>query len=389
MPSSSLKITGLSKRYGDVVALAPTDLEVAQGEFLTLLGPSGSGKTTLLSLIAGLATPDGGQLLIDGKDATYGAPYERDIGMVFQNYALFPHMTVAENIAFPLKMRKVDAASARKRAAEALELVRLPHVAQRFPRELSGGQQQRIALARCLVYRPAIVLMDEPLGALDKKLRDQMQLEIKRIHRELKTTIVYVTHDQEEAMTMSDRICLMNHGKIEQLGTPSELYFRPRTLFVADFLGESNLLEGTVERRRGRPGRRPLRAGRRPGPRDRARRAGGGQQGAGDGAAAEHRRARRARRRQQRARHRARQHDHRQPDQALRQRARGGQRPHRALLSHLERRGAASDRRRRHAALERQRRRRRPRGGMSATWPLRRRSRRADRAGRRPGCARR
>jgi len=248
MPSSSLKITGLSKRYGDVVALAPTDLEVAQGEFLTLLGPSGSGKTTLLSLIAGLSSPDGGQLLIDGKDATYGAPYERDIGMVFQNYALFPHMTVAENIVFPLKMRKVDAASARKRAAEALELVRLPHVAQRFPRELSGGQQQRIALARCLVYRPAIVLMDEPLGALDKKLRDQMQLEIKRIHRELKTTIVYVTHDQEEAMTMSDRICLMNHGKIEQLGTPSELYFRPRTLFVADFLGESNLLEGTVER---------------------------------------------------------------------------------------------------------------------------------------------
>jgi putative spermidine/putrescine transport system ATP-binding protein len=248
MPSSSLKITGLSKRYGDVVALAPTDLEVAQGEFLTLLGPSGSGKTTLLSLIAGLAAPDGGELLIDGKDVTYGAPYERDIGMVFQNYALFPHMTVAENILFPLKMRKVDAASAKQRAAEALALVHLPHVAQRYPKELSGGQQQRIALARCLVYKPAIILMDEPLGALDKKLRDQMQLEIKRIHRELKTTIVYVTHDQEEAMTMSDRICLMNHGRIEQLGTPSELYFRPRTLFVADFLGESNLLEGTVER---------------------------------------------------------------------------------------------------------------------------------------------
>jgi len=248
MPSSSLQISGLTKRYGDFVALAPTDLEVARGEFLTLLGPSGSGKTTLLSLIAGLATPDGGRLLIDGRDVTYGAPYERDIGMVFQNYALFPHMTVAENIAFPLKMRKVDAARARQQAMQALELVRLPHVAQRFPKELSGGQQQRIALARCLVYKPAIVLMDEPLGALDKKLRDQMQLEIKRIHRELGTTIVYVTHDQEEAMTMSDRICLMNQGRIEQLGTPSDLYFRPRTLFAADFLGESNLLEGTVER---------------------------------------------------------------------------------------------------------------------------------------------
>ena len=246
--SSSLEIRGLAKRYDDVVALAPTDLDVAQGEFLTLLGPSGSGKTTLLSLIAGLAAPDEGRLLIDGKDATHGAPYERDIGMVFQNYALFPHMTVAENIAFPLKMRKLDAGAIRQRTAEALDLVRLPHVAQRFPKELSGGQQQRIALARCLVYRPAIVLMDEPLGALDKKLRDQMQLEIKRIHRELRTTIVYVTHDQEEAMTMSDRICLMNHGRIEQLGSPAELYFRPRTLFVADFLGESNLLQGTLER---------------------------------------------------------------------------------------------------------------------------------------------
>ncbi|MBB1652067.1 ABC transporter ATP-binding protein, partial [Delftia sp. UME58] len=234
------------KRYGDFVALAPTHLDVARGEFLTLLGPSGSGKTTLLSLIAGLAQPDEGRVLIDGADVTYGAPYERDIGMVFQNYALFPHMSIEENIAFPLKMRKVPAAEARRRAHEALEMVRLPHVASRLPRELSGGQQQRIALARCMVYRPAIILMDEPLGALDKKLRDQMQLEIKRIHRELGTTIVYVTHDQEEAMTMSDRICLMNGGAIEQLGTPADLYFRPRTLFVADFLGESNLLQGEV-----------------------------------------------------------------------------------------------------------------------------------------------
>ena len=246
MASSGLTIAGLSKRYGDVTALAPTELEVANGEFLTLLGPSGSGKTTLLSLIAGLAQPDAGRLLINGVDVTDGAPYERDIGMVFQNYALFPHMTVEENIAFPLKMRRVAPEQARKQARAALELVRLPQVARRFPKELSGGQQQRIALARCIVYRPAIVLMDEPLGALDKKLRDQMQLEIKRIHRELGTTIVYVTHDQEEAMTMSDRICLMNGGRIEQLGTPADLYFRPRTLFVADFLGESNLFDATV-----------------------------------------------------------------------------------------------------------------------------------------------
>ncbi|WP_088278316.1 ABC transporter ATP-binding protein [Ideonella sp. A 288] len=246
MASPKLTISGLCKRYGEFVALAPTDLEVAEGEFLTLLGPSGSGKTTLLNLIAGLALPDEGRLLINGADATHVPPYERDIGMVFQNYALFPHMTIEENIAFPLKMRKVDTASARARAAEALQMVRLPQVAKRFPRELSGGQQQRIALARCLVYRPSIILMDEPLGALDKKLRDQMQLEIKRIHRELGTTVVYVTHDQEEAMTMSDRICLMDGGRIAQLGTPSDLYFRPRSLFVADFLGESNLFPGVV-----------------------------------------------------------------------------------------------------------------------------------------------
>jgi putative spermidine/putrescine transport system ATP-binding protein len=246
MVSSRLRISKLSKRYGDFLALAPTSLDVAQGELLTLLGPSGSGKTTLLSLIAGLANPDEGQIHMDDADVTHSPAYERDIGVVFQNYALFPHMTVEDNIAFPLKMRKVTEAEARRRTAEALETVRLPHVAKRYPRELSGGQQQRIALARCIVYRPAIILMDEPLGALDKKLRDQMQLEIKRIHRELRTTIIYVTHDQEEAMTMSDRICLMNAGAIEQLGTPEDLYFRPRSVFVADFLGESNLLSATV-----------------------------------------------------------------------------------------------------------------------------------------------
>ena len=246
MAQPKLAISGLSKRYGSVTALAPIDLEVAEGEFLTLLGPSGSGKTTLLSLIAGLSVPDAGRLHINGRDATFAAPHERDIGMVFQNYALFPHMTVAENIAFPLTMRRVDKATAARRAMEALELVHLPQVAGRYPKELSGGQQQRIALARCLVYKPSIVLMDEPLGALDKKLRDHMQLEIKRIHRDTGATIVYVTHDQEEAMTMSDRICLMNSGTIEQLGTPSDLYFAPKTLFVADFIGESNLLRGRV-----------------------------------------------------------------------------------------------------------------------------------------------
>ena len=247
MPSTHLLIADVSKRYGDFVALAPTDLAVPAGEFLTLLGPSGSGKTTLLGIIAGLVHADGGHVSIGGADMTYSAPYERDIGMVFQNYALFPHMSVEDNVAFPLKMRKVKQAAARARAGEALELVRLPHLAKRYPRELSGGQQQRVALARCMVYRPSIILMDEPLGALDKKLRDQMQLEIKRIHRELRTTIVYVTHDQEEAMTMSDRVCLMNAGRIEQLGTPDDLYFRPRTLFVADFLGDSNLLPAKVE----------------------------------------------------------------------------------------------------------------------------------------------
>ncbi len=248
MSSSSLTVQKLAKRYGDFIALAETDLTVTEGEFLTLLGPSGSGKTTLLSLIAGLSRPNNGAVIIGNTDVTYSAPHLRDIGVVFQNYALFPHMTILENIAFPLKMRKIGAEEARKRAEEALEMIRLPHIAQRYPKELSGGQQQRVALARCMVYRPSIILMDEPLGALDKKLREHMQLEIKRIHRELGATIIYVTHDQEEAMTMSDRICLMNSGKIEQLGTPADLYFRPKTLFVADFLGESNLLPAIAGR---------------------------------------------------------------------------------------------------------------------------------------------
>lgn len=243
---TKLKTVALSKSYDSVVALAGAELEVHEGEFVTLLGPSGSGKTTLLMMVAGLVSPSAGEVWIDGKHSTYLPPHLRDIGMVFQNYALFPHLTVHENIAFPLRMRRAPEATIGKEVARILDLVQLPMVARRLPRELSGGQQQRIALARCLVYKPSIVLMDEPLGALDKKLRDQMQLEIKALQRRLGITVVYVTHDQEEAMTMSDRICLMNHARIEQIDTPEGLYFRPRSVFAADFLGDSNIFKGRV-----------------------------------------------------------------------------------------------------------------------------------------------
>jgi len=245
-PAHKLVVSGLRKTYGATVALHPTELTLRAGEFMTLLGPSGSGKTTLLMMVAGLLQADGGELAIDGRTATYAPPWERDIGMVFQNYALFPHLTVFENIAFPLRMRRRPEAEIRREVARVLDLVQLPHVAQRQPRALSGGQQQRIALARCFVFKPSFILMDEPLGALDKKLRDQLQLEIKHLHKSLGITILYVTHDQEEALTMSDRICLMNGGRIEQLGTPAQLYFEPATVFAADFLGESNFLDGTV-----------------------------------------------------------------------------------------------------------------------------------------------
>ena len=241
-----LRTRGVRKTYGPVQALAGTDIDMREGEFLTLLGPSGSGKTTLLMAIAGLNDPDSGDIWIDGKLSTYLPPFQRDIGMVFQNYALFPHMSVRENIAFPLRMRKESQASIDDKVARVLDTVQLPDVAERLPRELSGGQQQRIALARCFVYQPSIILMDEPLGALDKKLRDALQREIKHLHARLGITVLYVTHDQEEAMVMSDRICLMNGGHIEQIGSPDDLYFRPATVFAADFLGESNLLGATV-----------------------------------------------------------------------------------------------------------------------------------------------
>jgi putative spermidine/putrescine transport system ATP-binding protein len=245
-PTIKLSIRDVAKSYGSVSALAQASLDLAEGEFLTLLGPSGSGKSTLLMIVAGLTQPTQGEVWIGGKLSTYVPPNKRDIGVVFQNYALFPHLTIAENIAFPLRMRGMAAGKATEQVARALEIVQLPHVAERLPKELSGGQQQRIALARCMVYEPSIILMDEPLGALDRKLRDHMQLEIKRLHKQLGITVLYVTHDQEEAMAMSDRICLMNQGRIEQIGSPQDLYFRPKTAFVADFLGESNIIHGTV-----------------------------------------------------------------------------------------------------------------------------------------------
>ena len=237
---------GLGKRYKEVVALAPTDLQVQHGEFLTLLGPSGSGKTTLLQMIAGLVVPTQGRLLIDGVDATDIPASARGVGLVFQSYALFPHMSVGDNVAYPLRMRRVARDEIKRSVHDALTMVRMQDFAGRYPSELSGGQQQRVALARCFVYRPSVILLDEPLGALDKKLREHMQLEIRRLHRELNATFIYVTHDQEEALTMSDRICLMNDARIEQIGTPRDLYDRPESRFAADFLGHSNLLDAEV-----------------------------------------------------------------------------------------------------------------------------------------------
>ncbi len=245
-PKTKLSIRDATKTYGTVTALAGATLDLSEGEFLTLLGPSGSGKTTLLMMVAGLVPPTSGEIWIDGARATYVPPNKRDIGIVFQNYALFPHLTVRENIAFPLRMRRLPEADIMREVARVLDIVQLPQMADRLPRALSGGQQQRIALARCMVYRPSIILMDEPLGALDRRLRDQMQLEIKDLHHRLGITVLYVTHDQEEAMAMSDRICLMNNARIEQIGTPQELYFRPRSVFAAEFLGESNIIDATV-----------------------------------------------------------------------------------------------------------------------------------------------
>ncbi|MFD2648261.1 ABC transporter ATP-binding protein [Devosia albogilva] len=236
-----LKLEGVEKKYGDFQALRPTHLEVKEGEFVTLLGPSGSGKTTLLSLIAGTNYPSGGSISIDGRPATELPAHKRDVGVIFQNYALFPHLTVAENIAFPLRMRGERQEEVQRKCDNVLSAVGLTSFGNRFPSELSGGQQQRVAFARCVVYEPSVILMDEPLGALDKRLRDSMQDEIRRLHKALGTTVVYITHDQTEALTLSDRICLMKDGEIVQSGAPSDLYFRPNSRFAAEFFGEANL----------------------------------------------------------------------------------------------------------------------------------------------------
>jgi putative spermidine/putrescine transport system ATP-binding protein len=238
-----VRLVEVRKSYGDVVAVDGVDLEIAPGEFFTLLGPSGSGKTTTLRLIAGFERPDDGRVELHGRDVTRTAPYERDVNTVFQDYALFPHMTVAENVGYGLRVKGVRRAERRARVEEALGLVRLPDVGPRKPIQLSGGQRQRIALARSLVNRPRVLLLDEPLGALDLKLRQEMQIELKRIQQEVGLTFVYVTHDQEEALTMSDRLAVFNQGRIEQVGAPAEVYERPATEFVAGFVGVSNVLD--------------------------------------------------------------------------------------------------------------------------------------------------
>jgi len=240
----ALALRALTKRYPNFVAVDGIDLDLASGEFLTLLGPSGSGKTTTLMMIAGFTPPSAGDILLDGRSVTALAPERRNMGVVFQNYALFPHMTVQENVGFPLRMRNQPKPAIAEKVAAALRLVQLENLGERLPRQLSGGQQQRIALARALVFDPDLLLMDEPLGALDKNLREQMQFELKRLHAELGVTILYVTHDQEEALTMSDRIALMNRGSIAQVGTAEDLYERPASRFVAEFIGESNVIEG-------------------------------------------------------------------------------------------------------------------------------------------------
>jgi putative spermidine/putrescine transport system ATP-binding protein len=244
----AIRLTGLRKTFGAVEAVAGIDLEIADGEFFSMLGPSGSGKTTVLRLIAGFEQPTGGTVTLSGRDVTRLAPFERDVNTVFQDYALFPHMSVLQNVEYGLKVRKVSRRDRRDRATQALATVRLEGYGVRRPSELSGGQRQRVALARALVNRPRVLLLDEPLGALDLKLREQMQVELKQIQRDAGITFVFVTHDQEEALTMSDRVAVFDSGRIAQVGTPLEVYESPSTSFVAGFVGTSNLLTGSVAR---------------------------------------------------------------------------------------------------------------------------------------------
>jgi len=245
--SPAVRLNGIVKRYGAQAVVAGLSLECDRGTFMTLLGPSGSGKTTTLMMVAGFIAPTSGEIWIDDRNVTELPVNRRDVGLVFQHYALFPHLTVFRNIAFPLEMRHVAKSEIAGRVGKILELVRLTDLAGRYPRQLSGGQQQRVALARVLVFQPSVLLMDEPLSALDRQLRSQMQLELKRLQRELGLTIIHVTHDQEEALAMSDRIVVLRDGKVEQNGTPAEIYYHPTNSFVADFVGQTNFLLGQVK----------------------------------------------------------------------------------------------------------------------------------------------
>ena len=245
---SRVTLNKVKKSFGDFVALHELDLDIQEGEFLTLLGPSGCGKTTTLRLIAGFIEPTNGSILLGDQDVTQVAPQHREIGMVFQDYALFPHMTIADNIGFGLKERRYPKNDINERVKELLDLIRLPEVHDRYPAEVSGGQQQRIAVARAVAYPPKVLLMDEPLGALDLKLRETMQIELRRIQQELAITTIYVTHDQIEAMNMSDRIVVMNAGRIEQMGSAEDIYNAPKTRFVADFVGQINLFDAVIKK---------------------------------------------------------------------------------------------------------------------------------------------
>lgn len=247
--TSAVSLRGVEKRFGDFTAVKDLDIEIRDGEFFSMLGPSGSGKTTVLRMIAGFEEPTAGKIVLHGSDVTNAAPFDREVNTVFQDYALFPHLTIAENVAYGLKVRGISKPERTRLVTEALEQVQLAQVAERRPSQLSGGQRQRIALARALILRPKVLLLDEPLGALDKQLREQMQVELKQIQREVGITFIFVTHDQEEALTLSDRVAVFNNGKIEQVGSPRQVYEFPETEFVASFLGVTNLLTAGLSQR--------------------------------------------------------------------------------------------------------------------------------------------